>query len=141
LKAGDLVTIRTGNAGITAVVPESLNRTQCFTLLISTLVRGHLPAFYSHFLNSDAATRYFSLQSWGTAQRNISVPILKNVFVVVPPIMEQAAIVEHVGAETERLDKLSVSITTQIDKLREYRQTLISAAVTGKILVNKEDHR
>ena len=36
ISAGDLVTVRTGNAGVTAVVPPELDQCQCFTMLITT---------------------------------------------------------------------------------------------------------
>ncbi|MEE4463762.1 restriction endonuclease subunit S, partial [Azotobacter chroococcum] len=37
IHADDLVTVRTGNAGVTAVVPPELDGCQCFTMLITTL--------------------------------------------------------------------------------------------------------
>ncbi|MCU0289141.1 MAG: hypothetical protein MUF15_22450 [Acidobacteria bacterium] len=52
LYSGDLITVRTGNAGISAVVPSNLNKTQCFTMLITTLKNSYAPYFYSYFLNS-----------------------------------------------------------------------------------------
>ena len=63
-------------------------------------------------------------------------------FVLVPlPIVsldEQAAIANYLDRETARLDSLVKSIQQAIDKLREYRTALISAAVTGKIDVREE---
>jgi len=37
----DIVTVRTGNAGVSAVIPEELHKSQCFTMLISTLRRSN----------------------------------------------------------------------------------------------------
>jgi type I restriction enzyme S subunit len=63
-------------------------------------------------------------------------------FVLVPlpivPLDEQAAIANYLNRETVRLDSLVQSIQQAIDKLREYRTALISAAVTGKIDVREE---
>src|SRR5690606_619956 len=78
MRAGDLVTVRTGNAGVTAVVPKELDGCQCFTMLITTLSKGCDSEYYCLLLNSHYAKNYFSLEGWGTAQINISVPILKR---------------------------------------------------------------
>jgi type I restriction enzyme S subunit len=138
LFAGDLVTVRTGNAGVTAVVPLHLDRSQCFTLLMTTLRAQHTPEFFCYLLNCAAGRTYFALESWGTAQLNISVPILGNMKVAVPPPGEQANIVKWLKGRLQRLDRTLTSVETQTDRLREYRQALITAAVTGKIDVSSE---
>ncbi|MES1185631.1 MAG: restriction endonuclease subunit S [Myxococcales bacterium] len=138
LWARDLVTVRTGNAGVTAVVPPSLDRSQCFTLLMTTLRHEHNPEFFAYQLNCDAGRTYFALESWGTAQQNISVPILGDMKVAVPPPLEQQAIVRHIEKSLGSADRLLGAVSSHIEKLREYRQALITAAVTGKIDVSSE---
>jgi type I restriction enzyme, S subunit len=134
---GDIVTVRTGNAGVSAVVPESLHRSQCFTMLISTLKDRQVPEFFCYLLNADAGQTVFKLDGWGTAQVNISVPILKEVPVVEPPFEEQKIIVDYVKSQTAKLDALIAKTLNSIERLREYRTALISAAVTGKIDVRQ----
>lgn len=131
--AGDLVTVRTGNAGVTAVVPPELDQCQCFTMLITTLQSQHFPSYYCYWMNSEAAVRYFQLEGWGTAQVNISVPILKALPVVIPPLDEQTAIVKFLEAETDKVDALREEAERTIDLLKERRSALIAAAVTGQI--------
>jgi type I restriction enzyme S subunit len=133
---GDLLTVRTGNAGVTAVVPASLGRCQCFTMLITTLRQPQSAEFFSFQLNSDVGVVYFGLEGWGSAQANISVPILQNTPVAVPPVDEQRTIVEYLEKESGRLETASGAIQRQIDRVREYRQALITAAVTGKLDVD-----
>jgi type I restriction enzyme S subunit len=137
LNAGDLVTVRTGNAGVTAVVPKLLDGCQCFTMLISTLRIENSPEYYCYWMNSEAAQRYFGLEGWGTAQVNISVPILKNLPVVIPHPEEQREIVEFLDIEISRLDALSAEAKRGIALLTERRSALISAVVTGKIDVRQ----
>ena len=48
-------------------------------------------------------------------------------------VAEQATIVAYLDRETARMDSIAQAIRVQIEKVREYRQALISAAVTGKI--------
>ena len=45
IRSGDLVTVRTGNAGVTALVPPELDGCQCFTMLITTLIDTVEPKF------------------------------------------------------------------------------------------------
>jgi type I restriction enzyme S subunit len=133
---GDLLTVRTGNAGVTAVVPPDLPLSQCFTMLITTLQQGHSSHFFGLQLNSDVGVTYFRRESWGTAQENISVPILQNTPVLVPPASEQRDIVTMLKKRTGQLGVALAVVERQTQVLHEYRQALISAAVTGQIDVS-----
>ena len=133
LREHDLVTVRTGNAGVTAVIPPALDGCQCFTMLITTLARPHDPSFYSFYLNSTVAQSYFSVEGWGTAQTNISVPILKSLPIPIPPAAQQQSIAEYVGGVSREVDELIALADAMVALLAERRSALISAAVTGKI--------
>ncbi len=67
--------------------------------------------------------------------RNIAQGAIKELVLCVPPVPEQRAIVAHLDAACEKLDTLTTTTETAIVRLTEYRQALISAAVTGKINV------
>ena len=56
--------------------------------------------------------------------------------VAVPPISEQRAIAAFLDRETVRIDTLVTKIRETIDRLREFRSALITAAVTGQIDVS-----
>lgn len=133
--AGDLLTARTGNAGVTAVVPEELDRSQCFTMLITSLRSGYIPAYFSYFINSKAGTTFYDLESWGTAQRNISVPILGDTPVCVPPTREQEEIADFVRGLEKDFEALRAAAVRHCDLLVEHRSAIITAAITGQIEV------
>ena len=133
MRAGDLVTVRTGNAGVTAVVPEELDGCQCFTMLITTLNKNSNSEYFCLLLNSHYAKTYFSLEGWGTAQINISVPILKWLPVPIPPLFEQKEISVYLHSEIFKIDELIDRASEISGLLSERRSVLISAAVTGKI--------
>ena len=64
---------------------------------------------------------------------NLNTSILNQLPIIVPPIEEQREIEAYLDKETARIDQM-VGINQQtIDKLKEYRTALITAAVTGKI--------
>jgi type I restriction enzyme S subunit len=50
-----------------------------------------------------------------------------------PPLTEQRTIVSFLDRETAKVDALVAKIQEAIDRLKEYRTALISAAVTGKL--------
>lgn len=137
LNAGDLVTVRTGNAGVTALVPKELHGCQCFTMLITTVNDKLNPEFMNYWMNSSPAQSYFSIEGWGTAQVNISVPILKQLPIPIPPLSEQDEIVAYLESKTSEIDCLISKTKESLALLKERRDSLISAAVTGKIDVRE----
>jgi type I restriction enzyme S subunit len=60
---------------------------------------------------------------------------LKEIFIPLPSISEQIEINEFIQNESKRLDEIIEKFNNQIDLLKEYRTTLISEVVTGKIKV------
>lgn len=65
--------------------------------------------------------------------RNIAQGAIKELVVLVPPVEEQRAIIAQLDAACAKLDALTVATETAIARLTEYRQAIISAAVTGRI--------
>jgi len=66
---------------------------------------------------------------------------LHEIMVAVPSRSEQETIVDYIDRQTIRLDALVGKAYSHIDKLREHRTALITAAVTGKIDVREDTPR
>jgi type I restriction enzyme S subunit len=133
LSKGDVITVRTGYPGISAVVPDILDRSQCFTNLVATPRKSYCPQYLAEYLNSHVGKKYFDLNAWGSAQKNISVPILQNFFIATPPLEEQLSIKKFVDDQKAYFKVLINNSDRLIDLMQERRTALISAAVTGKI--------
>ena len=71
-------------------------------------------------------------------QPNISSNDIGDITIPVPRKTEQTAIVQHIETQCHRLDTIIKKFKKQIDLLKEYRTTLISEVVTGKIDVRDE---
>lgn len=71
--------------------------------------------------------------SFGGGQPNISQEIIKSLKVVCPPISEQEEILSYIHNTNERIDSIKTKIKKEISLLKEYKQSLIFEAVTGKI--------
>ena len=71
----------------------------------------------------------------GTIQRNLYWPKLKRVGVVLPPKNEQHKIVNFIRLHEGKIESAITLKQDQINALKEYKTSLINAAVTGKIKV------
>ena len=99
----------------------------------------------SNKLNSDYIKHLFKsyyfvqlLQTCVTGIRegqNINYELLKKQSIPVPPLSEQQTIVAYIDKKVTEIDLLKKSEQLQIEKLKEYKQRLISDVVTGKVKV------
>ena len=72
----------------------------------------------------------------GSAIKNIPpFEILKKIRIPSPPLPEQQAIVTYLDQKTIEIDNTISKYQRQIDLLREYKTSLITQVVTGKIKV------
>lgn len=74
----------------------------------------------------------------GATVTTIGMPDVKSLATPIPPLPEQEAIVLHVNQSRARIDALIAKVRDAIERLKEFRTALISAAVTGKIDVREE---
>ena len=137
LKAGDLLTVRVGAPGITAVVPLECDGGNCASVM---LVRQG--AFNSHWLCYAMNTRIVRFQvevvQYGAAQEQFNISHAVNFWTPTPSRDEQDEIVAYLDSETAKFDTLTAEANRAIELLQERRSALISAAVTGKIDVREQ---
>jgi type I restriction enzyme S subunit len=97
-----------------------------------------IPSFAVLLLRSAGARSQIELGASGasSSMQNISQDVLRELVVAIPPLEEQAEIVAK-AQETRNAGNLLVHhIEEHVTLLREYRSSLISAAVTGQIDIN-----
>ena len=75
--------------------------------------------------------------SYGT-QQNIGMGVIENLCITIPSFNEQQQIADYLDKKTAEIDALVAKIESAIETLKEYRASLITAAVTGKIDVRGE---
>lgn len=80
----------------------------------------------------DAGEAYKGLGKLGT-QLNLNTDTVGSIRIPYPPKEEQEAIVQFLDRETSRLKAAVAKIRHQIALLREHRQALVTAAVTGQL--------
>jgi type I restriction enzyme, S subunit len=95
--------------------------------------RGVTGRFLFYFLKELFVHEVLKLSAKSTVD-SLRLHMFQNFPVAVPnSIIEQRRIGEFLNAKTRKIDDLVVKVNHAIEKLREYRTALISAAVTGKV--------
>lgn len=69
----------------------------------------------------------------GATLKTIGMDDVKALSIPLPPMAEQRAIVDEAKLKRQHLKDLSQHTTAFVDSLREYRSSLVSAAVTGQL--------
>ena len=68
-----------------------------------------------------------------TAQPKIDKTGLKQIKIICPTILDQQEIINYLNSQTSKIEQIILKIKSQIEKLQEFKQSLISSCVTGKI--------
>ena len=91
--------------------------------------RGMVPSFLAHSLNCVDYHLFID----GTTRDKLTQGNMKRIPLQRPPVSEQRAIAEFLDRETGKLDGLVAKVREGMERLKEFRSALITAAVTGKI--------
>ena len=74
----------------------------------------------------------------GSTRDKLTQQAMSNIRIPIPPLTEQAAIVEYLDKATTGIDAAVARARRQIELMREYRTRLIADVVTGKVDVRGE---
>lgn len=73
--------------------------------------------------------------SMGSTIPTIGLPLIKGLKIPVPPLQEQLDIAAYLARKLKEIDSAVTMSKEEVNKLRDYRKSLISEAVTGKFKV------
>ena len=94
--------------------------------------------FVRYFTASSIYWQWLSAAFIQATIQNVSAERYASLVIPHPRYSEQRAIADFLDRETARIGALVAKIRNAIDRLKELRTALISAAVTGKIDVREE---
>jgi type I restriction enzyme S subunit len=145
VKVGDVLMSRSNTIELVGCVGR-VHHTQSKILVCDKLYRlvfadSQLdPEYAVLVLRSHSARLQIERDASGASasMKNISNEVVADLVLAFPPLDEQRAIVTSVHHRLDEIRRMESLIEAQIGKLREYRQTLITAVVTGQIDVSKE---
>lgn len=136
---GDLLLNEGGDVGRTCIWNDELQ--ECYIQNSVNRLRFNydLQEYYLYLSNI-----YHYVGYYDSIVNRVSIPHLtkeklESVKFIRPPKNEQHQIVEHLDSKTKEIDDLIQLEQNKIDLLKEYRQSLISEVVTGKIKVTTDE--
>jgi type I restriction enzyme S subunit len=138
LRGGDIVYAIRGSIGAAEIVPDELegaNLTQDAARI--SPASGFNAMWLLFVLRSPPVFAQLEARATGATIRGINIRDLKRACIPVPPRIEQDAIAAFLDRETNKIDALIAKVREAIERLKEYRTALVSAAVTGKIDVRQ----
>ena len=131
LPAGTVALSRTASVGFSIVLSVPMASSQDFADWVPDETLDSYYLLYS--LRS--MDRVFKQLQMGSTHKTIYMPDIMKLAVAFPPLDEQKEIVSYLDAKTSEIDSLVDAKQAMAEKLREYRKSLISEAVTGKFKV------
>lgn len=138
LKPNDILIAKTGaTIGKTAIVPDSLPRSNTTSHVGKiTISSDHDSVFFYYVMTSSIVQKQIQdLSAMQSTRPELGIDGLRNLLVVVPPIGKQRDISEFLNQQCTEINAVIDTNSSMIDKLKEYRQSVIYEAVTGKIEV------
>lgn len=114
-------------------IPANTNQAVCFIRLKKKV----LPELVLNQLQASYIKNKMAVESVVAAQPNISMENIGNFQIFLPPMDEQNELLNFIKDEANNFDTLISKYQKQIDLMQEYRTSLISQAVTGKIDVRE----
>ena len=95
-------------------------------------------SFLSYFVLSESFINNVIADSKGISYPAISTSDLVCIAMPLPPLSEQQEIVTYLDSKVANINQLCQAERSQIEKLKEYKQRLISDVVTGKVKVTND---
>ncbi len=134
---GDVILARYATIGTAAYIDIDLKFLVSYSCVtIKTNPTKLLGLYLFYYFKSDAFAIDIRNRVNTNTQGNVGIGDLKKVKLVLPPIDEQKDILEYIKTSTTKI-ATAISLKEQeIEKLKEYKASLINEAVTGKIKVN-----
>lgn len=143
VRPGDLLVCEGGETGRCAILRGGINTCgyqKALHRLRPLNENRETPRFLYHVLAVAVAHGAFA-DGQGSTIAHLTGDMLRAHRFPFPPFTEQRAIVDFLDQETARIDALVAKVNDAIERLKEYRTAVISAAVTGRIDVRHHHGR
>jgi len=131
VKAGDIISVRTGYPGTSAVIPQEFEGANCIDILISTPSEEISSDFLCAWINSSFGKEQVLRQQGGMAQQHFNVGEMRELLVVLPSLDEQVNIRSNIGAIADKL----ATERALLEKLHAKKLGLMQDLLTGKVRV------
>ena len=128
LSAGDLVIVRVGEPGITAVIPQEFDGCNCASMMIVRKGANFDSNWLCQLMNSDLGLSQVHGVQYGTAQKQFNISDAVNFLYPTPSLAEQRAI----ATTLSDVDALIAGLEKLITKKRDLKQAAMQQLLTGQ---------
>lgn len=140
LVAGEIIVVRSGAyTGDSAIIPPKYEGAIAGYDMVATIKKGFSSFIAWQLLSKQVRYFQFAINQLRAAQSHLNAEELNETILCFPPVEEQKKINLYLRAKTDQIDTLISRTQSSIEKLQEYRRSLITAAVTGKLDVAQEE--
>ena len=108
------------------------------TTVASPTKRNICSQYYGYYFLSDDFRDQVRKEVKGVKVFSITNTILNHAKVLFPPLKDQEEIARFLDVKCSTINKIEQKIYKEIEKLKEYRSSLISAAVTGQLTIEED---
>lgn len=131
-----LVTIVGANTGDVCRVPDELpEHYVCQSVALMRPVDGQLSRYIELYMIAEhGGQRHYSRYIYGQGRPHLSFDQIKMTPVVIPPMEEQAEIIQIVEQKLSVLDQLENSIANNFRRASRLRQSILKRAFEGKLV-------
>jgi type I restriction enzyme, S subunit len=140
LEVGDLLICEGGESGRTAIwrgdLPECFYQKALHRLRPQKKERDH-PRFFYYLMFATTKLGVFLAGSNSNIIQHLPAEKLKVYRFPFPSFLEQLEIVNYLDQQFSGINQLIIKTELVIEKLQEYRRSLITAAVTGKLEIGE----
>lgn len=135
LREDDLLITKDGTIGKVAIVRNMLDKAILNSGIFVTrpLKNRYLTKYMYWLLNSTVFDKYIKYMETGSTIKHLYQETFVNFEYPLPNMEEQDGIIQYLDREIDLIDNVKKDLINQIQKLKDYRQSLIYEAVTGKI--------
>lgn len=129
LRKNDLLTIQTGDVGLTTIVTDEIEGANCHALIISRFkIDKYHSIYYSQYLNSYSGRGRLKSIETGSTMKHLNIKDMKKFFIPVPPLQEQQKIADILGT----WDKAITAQEKLIAEKQNLKNGLMQQLLTGR---------
>lgn len=137
VEPNDVLVSMMGTIGKCAIVPQdiALGIMDSHVIKIRLNTDVILPSFFQYVYDKDNSFEvfeYFTRKKKGFIMDGLNTSVIKNAYFVLPPLEEQQKMVAFLNEKCTTIQRLIEIKQDKIEKLNQYKKSLIYEYVTGK---------
>ncbi|HEB76905.1 MAG TPA: hypothetical protein ENI90_00065, partial [Methylothermaceae bacterium] len=133
LKPGDIVVVRSGNVGVSCVIPEHVTEANCSDLVIIKNPQAVLPKYGAYYMNS-VVESVVAAGKVGVALTHFNTRSVAELPLPIPPLAEQHRIVAEVERRLSILRETEAQVEANLQRAERLRQAILAKAFSGQLV-------